>query len=328
MFGAQSHPAVARPLDTGSLGTVMQNDASSGPARSSEPRSERSSERLLRLQRTIQNEIIPRLLVSHRAGPVPPSLAIAVARQLSDVDVRQFLALVRGIDDTGSAEFVQELMQSGISIESVYLDLLAPAARRLGTLWESDECDFVEVTVAMGRMQRTLRDLSHVFLADASRTETAGSVLLSCVPGEQHTLGVIMVGEFLLRDGWRVLVGSPWTDSDIDQMIGAEWYDVVGFSVGCESHVSALKREIRRMRAASRNPNVKVIVGGRIFADNPDMIGRVGADAYASDARGAPQVARSLRDGARDGTSSATTAAPVRESNTGHGEFREAARRE
>lgn len=320
MFGAQSNPAVARPLDLGPTGAVMNTDVSSGHS----PSSERSSERLQRLQRIIQSEIIPRLLVAHRAGPVPPSLALAVARQLSDADLRQFLALVRGPDDSGSADFVTQLIESGVSIESVYLDLLAPSARRLGTLWESDECDFVEVTVALGRMQRTLRDLSHVFLTDSARAETVGNVLLTCVPGEQHTLGIIMVGEFLLRDGWRVLVGAPWTDSDLEAMVGTDAYDIVGFSVGCESRVSALKREIRRVRSASRNPSVKVIVGGKIFMDNPDMIARVGADAYASDARGAPQVARSLLNGSRAGT----TANVARETNSGHGEFREAARRD
>ncbi len=316
MFGAPSNPAVARPLDPGPSGTVMPSDASPGPS----PK----SEGLLRLQRTIQNEIIPRLLVAHRAGPVPPSLALAVARHLSEADLRHFLSLVRGVEDSGSAEFVQDLISNGTAIESIYLDLLAPAARRLGTLWESDECDFVEVTVAMGRMQRTLRDLSHVFLAESARNEAIGNVLLSCVPGEQHTLGIIMVGEFLLRDGWRVLVGAPWTDSDLDLMVSSEWYDIVGFSVGCESRVSALKREIRRTRAVSRNPELKVIVGGKIFSDNPDMIARVGADAYASDARGAPQVARSLLDRSRTGT----TANVTRETNSGHGEYREAVRRD
>src|SRR6476661_8921122 len=120
MFGAPSNPAGARPLDPGPPGTVMPSDASPGPS----PK----SEGLLRLQRTIQNEIIPRLLVAHRAGPVPPSLALAVARHLSEADLRHFLTLVRGVEDGGSAEFVQDLISNGTAIESIYLDLLAPAA--------------------------------------------------------------------------------------------------------------------------------------------------------------------------------------------------------
>lgn len=291
---------------------MMPENNSGSPAR--------QHDRLARLQRTIEQDVVPRLLMSHRAGPVPPSVAITAARQLSDTDLQAFLDVVRGTDDAKAARFVQDLVEAGVGVEAIYLDLLAPTAQRLGTLWESDDCDFVEVTVALGRMQRALRDLSHTFLADTSLGETVGNVLLSCIPGEQHTLGMIMVGEFLLRDGWRVLVGAPWTGSDVGTIVSTEWYDVIGFSVGCESRLSHLKREVRRLRAASRNPNVKVMVGGRVFSEDTTMVARVGADAYAADARGAPTVARTLLDDSR--THPAVRG--LRMADSGHGELSEA----
>lgn len=261
--------------------------------------SPRPSDRLERLERTIQNEIVPRLLTSHRVGPISPAMANAVARILSDEDVQSFVRAVRGADDQGAVQFVRRVIADGASIEAVYLDLLAPSARRLGEMWDEDECDFVEVTVALGRMQRLLRDLSQVFLADAGQAEPVGSVLLTCVPGEQHTLGIIMVGEFLLRDGWRVLVGAPWTDGDLLAMVGTEWYDVIGFSVGCEARLTSLRRDIRRLRSASRNPNVQIMVGGPVFANDPTLADQVGAHAIAATAREAPRVARALLPEAR-----------------------------
>lgn len=315
MFGASVTPSLAGSHSTGPLRTGPANETMEAPL---------SGRRSERLERTIQNEIVPRLLLSHRAGPIPPQVSAAVGRTLSAQDVDEFLDAVRGVDDAIAADFVRDIVASGAPIDAVYLDLLAPTARRLGKLWETDECDFVEVTVAMGRMQRLLRDLSQVFLADAGRPETVGSVLLTCIPGEQHTLGIIMVGEFLLRDGWRVLVGAPWTEHDLLSMVRTEWYDVIGFSVGCESRLSSLKREIRRLRSASRNPNVQVLVGGRVFSDDPAMIERVGADAAASDAREAPIVARSLLSSSLE----AARAGARREAIGDHGELREALRRQ
>jgi methanogenic corrinoid protein MtbC1 len=261
--------------------------------------SPRQSDRLERLERTIQNEIVPRLLTSHRVGPVSPAAMAAAARVLSDDDVRAFVKAVRGADDQRAVQFVRGIIAEGATIEAVYLDLLAPAARRLGEMWDDDECDFVEVTVALGRMQRLLRDLSQVFLADAGQAEPVGSVLLTCVPGEQHTLGIIMVGEFLLRDGWRVLVGAPWTESDLLAMVGTEWYDVIGFSVGCEARLASLKRDIRRLKSASRNPNVQIMVGGPVFTADPALAEQVGAHAISASAREAPRVARALLPEAR-----------------------------
>lgn len=316
MFGASVTPSSAGNHET-------NRDPSIGPAYDAmeSPQSGRRSERL---ERTIQNEIVPRLMLSHRAGPVSPTLAAAVSSKLTEADVARFVDAVRGSDDGRAHAYVRELVANGTPIESVYLDLLAPTAWRLGDLWDSDECDFVEVTLAMGRMQGLLRELSQVFLADSSRAETVGSVLLTCVPGEQHTLGVIMVGEFLLRDGWRVLVGAPWTENDLLEMVATEWYDVIGFSVGCEGRIASLKREIRRLRGRSRNPNVQVMVGGKVFNDDPALVERVGADAAASDAREAPRVARSLKASSLE----AAQAFARREATGGHGELREALRRE
>ncbi|MCZ8204870.1 MAG: cobalamin-dependent protein [Gemmatimonas sp.] len=286
--------------------------------------SQRRSERLERLERTIQNELVPRLMTSHRVGPVSPAMAAAAARMLSEADVQAFVAAVRSPDDSRGAQFVRAVLAEGATVEGVYLDLLAPSARRLGDMWDNDECDFVEVTVALGRMQRLLRDLSQVFLAESGHAEPVGNILLTCVPGEQHTLGIIMVGEFLLRDGWRVLVGAPWTESDLLAMVAAEWYDVIGFSVGTESRLSVLRRDIRRLKQASRNTNVQVMVGGQLFAEDPSLADQVGANAIASDARQAPAIARSLLTAARAGLPEAHRTEGLGE----YGQFREALRRE
>jgi methanogenic corrinoid protein MtbC1 len=258
-----------------------------------------TSRRSERLERTIQNELVPRLLQSHRAGPLSPSLVSTVSRLLPPEDVRAFVNALRNPDDIVPAHFVESRLQDGCTIEAVFLDLLAPAARRLGEMWEADEVDFVEVTMAMGRMQRLLRSLSPAFLGDAEGREPVGSVLLSCLSGEQHTFGLIMVGEFLIRDGWQVLVGAPWSDADLASMVANQWYDVIGLSVGTDSRLPKLRHDIRRVRAASRNPNVQVMVGGQPIAKNPNLARELGADAYAADTRSVPKVARALLAAAR-----------------------------
>ncbi len=314
MFGASSQPESRGSSRESGLLHNVHSPAPASP-RALSPRNAET------LHRMIESEIVPRLLMAHRTGATPPSLIAATARELTEQDVNAFVQYVTGADDALATGFVRDIIASGTPIEAVYLDLLAPTARRLGELWDDDECDFVEVTVALGRMQRVLRDLSQVFMADAERSDTAGHVLLSCVPGEQHTLGLIMVAEFLLRDGFRVLVGSPFSEADLLTLVRTEWFDVIGFSAGCDSRLSQLKREVLRVKAASRNPNLKVLVGGHIFSLEPELVGRVGADAWARDAREAPAVARSLLADAPSVAPSATVMA-------GRGELSEAIRRQ
>ena len=97
-----------------------------------------------------------------------------------------------------------------------------------------------------------------------------------------------------MRDGFRVLVGAPWSEADLLAQVRTEWFDVIGFSAGCESRLSSLKREITRIRAASMNPDVKILVGGQVFSLEYELVQRVGADGWARDARDAPNVIRDL----------------------------------
>jgi methanogenic corrinoid protein MtbC1 len=245
-------------------------------------------------RQALEREIVARLLRGDTltaANPARPMVGSEVTR----ADLEGFLRDVLGDSDDGALISARAMVERGVSTESIYLDLLAPTARALGDLWSDDTCDFVVVTVALGRLQGVLRQLSRVFITPASPTEsTVGRILLSCIPGEQHTLGLFMVAEFMIRDGWGVSVGAPVEERELLNLVRDEWFDAIGFSVACDSRLWQLQREIRRVRAGSRNTRIAVIVGGRVFNDRPDLVRRVGADASAVDARSAPQSIRDL----------------------------------
>lgn len=286
-----------------------------------------SAARHERLERTIRERVLPEMAAlrpSARGGVA----AVAGDRRgapapILPAEVEAMVRLLRGAEEGAAAGYVRTLLDGGAPLEQLYLELLAPAARRLGVMWESDECDFVEVTLGLGRVQRLLRELSQLFLAHAPAGEPTGAVLLTCVPGEQHTLGLVMVGEFLLRDGWRVLVGAPWTEDDLVAMVRAEWFDVLGYSVGSAQRLPALRRDIRRLKGASRNPQLQIMVGGPLFADQPSLVAEVGAHAHAADARQAPQVARALLAASR----AVPPALAHREVLGGHGQLSESSAR-
>lgn len=261
---------------------------------------------LERFSDAIERDIVPRLMEAHRAGPFPPGMLMAAADLRARVDadaglpgiagghVTELVRCLCGPDDDAVDRYLEAVLDAGVSCEAVYLDLLAPAARELGVMWEEDTCDFVQVTLALGRMQRALRSLSHLFLAGATRETPVGRIFLTCLPNEQHTLGLVMVAEFFVRAGWWVDLGHPLSESELLHSVGGDWYDVVGVSVACDTSLSRLKRELQAIRRGSRNPSVRVMVGGRAFDANPDLVRRVGADSTARDAREAPEAAAAL----------------------------------
>jgi acetyl-CoA carboxylase biotin carboxylase subunit len=117
----------------------------------------------MKLARVIQSEIIPRLFLTLSPEPqaaieisLGPSVAEPTAA-LGEQEISRFVSLLLSDDDTAAYARACQLRRDGVSVDAIFLELLAPAARRLGTLWETDECSFFEVTRSLGQMQVLLR---------------------------------------------------------------------------------------------------------------------------------------------------------------------------
>jgi methanogenic corrinoid protein MtbC1 len=249
-----------------------------------------------RIARTIEAEVIPRLVVAHRppAGDESAPNGVRSARAVAAADVREFTRIVLGADFPAAAGFVAKLRGEGVTPEAVCLDLLAPAARRLGSLWEEDSCDFTDVTLGLWRLQQMLRELRLPATGEQEARARGRRALLVPMPGEQHTFGLAMVIEFFSRAGWDVLGGPPGSVAELRQLVAVERFDLVGLSVSCADRMAAVAACIRTVRQASCNPDLAVMVGGRVFAENPELAPLVGADAMASDGQQAPRQAEQL----------------------------------
>jgi methanogenic corrinoid protein MtbC1 len=187
-------------------------------------------------------------------------------------------------DASPSANYVKELFAQGVELEELYLNLLTPVARKLGEMWDNDEADFTQVTVALWRIKQLMYDLSPMFQEYAEYKQQGKSVMLVPLPGSQHTLGLFMVSEFFARAGWRVWGELAATEADILRMAKTQWFDVVGLAASVREQFPDLKRMISEVRAASLNPHVGIMIGSPVFNQNPDLIEDLGADMVGIDA--------------------------------------------
>lgn len=259
---------------------------------------------LAQLNLTIESDVIPRLILAHR----PPSRRATVpivgdglpnARKVAD-----FTDVLLAHDSGAAESFVDLIRTHHVSLESIYLDLMTPAARRLGELWGADRCHFTDVTIALGQLQRMLRELSHAFCDEGLAWGFGRRALLVSTPGEQHTFGALMVAEFLRRAGWDVSSEPGAMRNDVLAIVRRERFALVGLSASCERHMEPLASTIRAIRHESLNHSVGILVGGNIFIEHPELVAYVGADATAIDSRDAVDQAENLlalrlaRDGA------------------------------
>lgn len=239
------------------------------------------------LARTIEDEIVPRLVLSRRGGERTGDHPAA----LDDSDVDALAQLLLTQDASVAMAFVETKREHGASLSEVYLGLLAPTARRLGEWWHDDRCSFVDVTLGLCSLHRVLRNLSPRFVGESSSAGHGKRILLIPAPGEQHTFGLIMVVEFFRRSGWDVRFDDGGSVDELARLVRREWFSVVGVSVGCDARVSSVAQAIRSLRKASTNRGLGVMVGGPLLAGRPDLVQAMGADATALDGIGAVQQA-------------------------------------
>ncbi|MET0444618.1 MAG: cobalamin-dependent protein [Pseudorhodoplanes sp.] len=241
---------------------------------------------------SLRTHIIPKIVLALRALPVVATPTVAPREEANAIEA--FAGLAVGLDDDAAFAHVDTLLSGGSSVESILLDLLAPTARLLGAQWETDETDFVTVTLGVSRLQRIMRRLGESFHSDVHPADASESVLLTIIPGEQHSFGLSMVAEFFRRAGWNLCTGPFTSHQELTSLVQNHWFDVVGFSVSSDRRLDELKQDIGAIRRSSRNRHVGVMLGGPMVIVQPGLMATMGADMMSVDAASAPQQARGL----------------------------------
>jgi methanogenic corrinoid protein MtbC1 len=255
------------------------------------------------LLKTIEGEVIPRLILAHRRQGLryrddvdsdAGSESNRSSTQLSAAQVEQLCVMLSAGHDAEALAYMHELQSLGVDRNTLYLDLLAPAARWFGVAWENESADFVEVTVGVRRLQKLARGLAEEAGGSPQLPLAGRRALIGVLPGEQHVFGSQIVVHMLRQARWDVWDAPGATETDILSFIQNEWFAVVGLSISSFEQIDALSGLIRQIRRLSLNRDVRIMVGGLPFYERADSVALAGADVAAIDGRDAVRRAEQL----------------------------------
>jgi methanogenic corrinoid protein MtbC1 len=250
------------------------------------------------LTKVIEGEIIPRLLLAHRTSAAKSELVPEEPGQTGQAEpdlgsAESFAQLVLTAEPQEIVERVDHLLRRGVGLERMFLDLLAPVARKLGEFWDEDRCTFADVTLGLARLHQVLHEIGRRDPGSPSVSVKRRAYFVPS-PGEQHTFGLSMLEEFFLHAGWETASNHSASATTILETAATQRLDVIGFSVGCKEFLDPLSDLIRRARIASRNPDVAIMVGGRLFSESPDSATKLGAATVVCDGVHAVRIAEQL----------------------------------
>jgi hypothetical protein len=164
----------------------------------------------------------------------------------------------------------------------------------MGDLWIEDEWDFTEVTVGVWRLEKLLHrggwtvgpGAAAAALA-AARSADAGAWRTACLRFV-HGRPVLPPG------GMGCPRHRPQPRGPLVDILRNDWFDVAGISASCEKNMDTLQSTVQDIRKVSRNRSIRIIVGGQWFAEHPEHVAALGADALGGDARQTVELAERL----------------------------------
>jgi hypothetical protein len=225
-----------------------------------------------------------------RQAPDSPEAPATVEIPVAEVSGPSRIAeLALAGDEAGLEALVGDRRAAGDEARAICRTLLEPAAHLLGDWWCEDRCDSFAVTIALSKLQNLARSLE-ASQVDLRRVAITGQrVLISPPPRETHLLGATLLGGFFRQAGWSVQAEFPQTDAELVGLVRTHWFDAIAFTLSDvftrSERLAALVKTITDVRAASRNPTMAVIVGGRAFRGEPSREpDRVGADVHYTSA--------------------------------------------
>ena len=190
-----------------------------------------------------------------------------------------FVTLIARDGPQKTEQYIAELLNLGMGIDLIVLELIPRIARKLGNQWASDNLSFAEVTIATGRLQKLIYSLDHLYQETRTSPPTPHSILVTASTGSYHTLGPLILSNYFTWAGWSVLSESVPSERFIETTIASTSLTAIVVSIADYDQLDRLPKLIQLIRS---NPAIIVVTGGSLYNSDAMSFGHIKADIKSS----------------------------------------------
>jgi MerR family transcriptional regulator, light-induced transcriptional regulator len=208
-----------------------------------------------------------------------------------DPSDNRFLELLLDMRSDEAYMFVSKKIEGGMTLRNVYLTVFQPTLYTVGELWHQGKISVAKEHYVTAAIQHIIGKLYPILFSNTERTKH--TVTAVCAGDELHEIGMRMVADFFEMAGWdTVFLGSNLPVEMVISHLEERPTDLLAVSATTSSNLLDLKELISKVKSHPTLHDRKIMVGGKIFNDTPDLWRRLKADAYAADAEQAVLLAR------------------------------------
>lgn len=193
-------------------------------------------------------------------------------------------ALLAG-DRPRATALLDSCFQQGHGLVDAELHMIQPALYSIGLKWQNNQ-----VTVAQEHLATAIAQsvMTYGLIKSEVPASNGNTVLLACVEGNNHSVGLQMVADAFQLSGWEVqYLGANVPTNALLQHIGQRKPDLLGLSVSFAQQLRVVKEIISRLAQSYGAKRPSVIVGGLAINQFHRLAGKLGADGWSPDANAA-----------------------------------------
>lgn len=179
------------------------------------------------------------------------------------------------VDSGRATTIVMDLLDSGTPLHSITEQVLVPAQRRVGELWQCGTWSVADEHAATAVTETALAALTRA----AGRPVHGGRhIVIACAEGEWHTLPARAAAAVAIAGGMRVTTLGPSLPAEhLGRRLAAGDVDLLALSCTMPTNLIGAARCIQ----AAHDQGVPVVTGGGAFGSGPGRSAAIGADAHA-----------------------------------------------
>jgi methanogenic corrinoid protein MtbC1 len=236
---------------------------------------------------SVANNYLQKTIDLYDTFPDAPPSYIDSRSPLSDV-ANSYLQALLSVDRNEARRMIHTAIQEGTRVEDVYSYVFEPVQYEVGRLWQMNHISVAQEHYCTATTELIMGELHR----DRDEIDRGPYFFVgTCVAGGYHSVGIRMVSELLEAAGWKVyFTGANTPASNILDLISQFTINVLGISASTPMDLPQVRKLIKSVRESSK-ADTKIMVGGRVFNDFPDLWRKVGADGWEKNAVSAVSMA-------------------------------------
>lgn len=200
----------------------------------------------------------------------------------NDVAIEPFLEFLLSMDSSSAYQYVLDRLDDGMTVADLYLKLIQPTLYQVGDLWQEQKISVATEHYITAAIQHIIGKLYPRIFSESNSGEHR--LVAVCAGNELHEVGLRMIADFFELAGWKThFLGSNIPIRFVIDFLKTHETDYLAISATTSKNLVDVKALIEAVKAIRSLNHIKIIVGGKVFNETPNLWQTIGADLYAED---------------------------------------------